>query len=260
MADSIAGRAPTDSGKSIDSSSGSGGMRGRRRRSSSPRAISHAASPSRPRRSSTDARGRVANPPMPRIPSDDRNCRARGSSGNREMGRGARNAAISCCCTTAPARAACRDAKGAGAAPVAPPHPTGSACRARRITTSRPPCMRSSPSAANAQVPSALGCTAAPMSSRRTVTRSPAARTASGWGGTRSSPGQRASASPTRSPGRTPHDHAAGVQSPITCASPGGGPRAMGSSHATRASITAMRRGRRGMCAVTIMRTYVRMM
>ena len=102
------------------------------------------------------------------------------------------------------------------------------------------------------QAPISPGSTAAPIASSRSVISSAACSTAPGSGTTSSRWGQRASASPTRSPGVTPAAAAAGVHWPTSCASPGCGPSAMVASIGRRAASSATSSAKRGMTAVTI--------
>ena len=80
-----------------------------------------------------------------------------------------------------------------------------SARRAAVITPSTvPPCSPRSPRSSNQAAPGRSDSTAAPIPSSAPTIRSQASATPAGSGATRRSVGQRASASPSRSPARTP--------------------------------------------------------
>ena len=122
------------------------------------------------------------------------------------------------------------------AAPAAP-----SARRARASTASgRPQSARSGSAAKNAS-PGREGSTAAPIASSARSDRSQAASARTGSGGTRTSAGQRESASPSRIPARTPNASAAPDASPITCGPPGSGASATGLPSSSRRSPSALR-------------------
>ena len=137
-----------------------------------------------------------------------------------------------------------------------------SARRARARTASGPPQRARSGSVAKNASPGREGSTAAPIASSRRSDRSQAASARTGSAGTRTSAGQRESASASRIPARTPNASAAPEVSPSTCGPPGSGASATGRPSSSRRSPRALRSCRRGMRAQAMRssrnRTHVR--
>ena len=226
-----------------------------------------------PNRSATLARGSFASSSSVRIPSrssGSTSAATRSSSPSRSAGSGARKCRATAAerprsrsarapsgpCTTIGLRARVRAAAASAAkreGAAASRAGRSSARRTAPSTPSIPPCSPSRPEASKHTAPGAPGSTAAPIDSSAASTRSHASAAPAGSGGTSASLGQRAIASPSRIPARTPWTSAAGEVSPMYCARPSSGASATGLPRSScRSPARATRREKRGRRTATI--------
>ena len=119
-------------------------------------------------------------------------------------------------------------------------------------TPSSPPCSFSNPLASKHATPARSDSTPAPMPSSAVSTRSHWSATPAGSGETSFRVGQRASASPSRSPARTPWASAAAEASPISGSRPGSGASATGPRANSARPPAATERAKRGNRTQTI--------